>query len=453
MDTNIVQDFEPSPPTESPNIDAESLDTVSRTDVLGSNPEALPIEPIVDNERPTPPDISNTVQESTSDPSSVENPIPAVAIVPGASEVVFNVENDGSLPHSVPMASPEAIEFMSNIRLDELCLCLFSESFNTVSESGDESGSFTVSVQPTYHQLEGLEEEKCFLVHASTQSIIDNIPTGSSIVAYISPKLETLEQHHHEYIKMKANSVDKKTHIRRQGDQLVINTIITQGEKVRQETTSHPLNLLSGLVTEASNLLIMRLMARRKLSQDMVFLCFDAETNLCTSNYTELGFQSQVIGRDTVEVYGIERMIHSDDVPITWHCYFLSDGHLACRVQIGSPVIIRLSRMPILSEPDEQDPKPVFGKKTLIWQEDVQLYSNYLDRKAELIAGHETYLRRHPEMKILLADFMQFLLLRKPEDVITFAAEFFGPFSTAQKRGDTFRSSTIPNPFQVIKDN
>ncbi|CAH2305202.1 ciliogenesis-associated TTC17-interacting [Pelobates cultripes] len=128
-------------------------------------------------------------------------------------------------------------------------------------------------------------------------------------------------------------------------------------------------------------------------------------------------------------------MIHSDDVPITWHCYFLSDGHLASRVQIGSPVIIRLSRMPILSEPDEQDPKPVFGRKPLIWQEDVQLYSNYLDRKAELIAGHETYLRRHPEMKILLADFMQFLLLRKPEDVITFAAEFFGPFSTAQKPG------------------
>ena len=34
-------------------------------------------------------------------------------------------------------------------------------------------------------------------------------------------------------------------------------------------------------------------------------------------------------------------------------------------------------------------------------------------------------MRNHPELKALLADFTQFLLLRKPDDVVEFAAEFF----------------------------
>ncbi|KAG8547953.1 hypothetical protein GDO81_027060 [Engystomops pustulosus] len=162
----------------------------------------------------------------------------------------------------------------------------------------------------------------------------------------------------------------------------------------------------------------------------------------------DLGCQPQLIGKDTVEVHGIERAIHSDDLPITWQCYFLPDGHLTSRVQVGSPVTMKITQMPILSEPEEEDPKPVFEKKPLNWEEDAQLYSQFLERKEELLSDHETYLRRHPELKALLGDFMQFLLLRKPEDVVTFAAEFFGSFSSAQERSETFRSSVISSPFR-----
>ncbi|XP_075037170.1 ciliogenesis-associated TTC17-interacting protein [Mixophyes fleayi] len=341
-------------------------------------------------------------------------------------------------PTKIPSPSAEALEFMSSVGPEELDLCLFTELLQTVSDSGKELGSFTVSVKPAHYEQEGNVDEKCFLVHASSHGTVDNAPCGTSIVAYISPQMETLEQHHHEYIKMKEHSLDKKIHMKRKGDKMVINRVITEGQQVQQETTSYDLTSLTGFVSEASNLLLMRLLARRRDIENLDFLTFDDEAKLCISSYQPLGTRHQVIGKTMVEAYGIERTTHSEDIPITWQCYFLPDGHLVSRVQVGSPVTIKITQMPILSEPEEEDPKPVFEKKALNFEEDVQLYSEYQDRKEELISDHETYLRRHPEMKVLLGDFMQFLLLRKPEDIIAFAADFFGPFSPAQERGDTF---------------
>ncbi|KAG9471872.1 hypothetical protein GDO78_022400 [Eleutherodactylus coqui] len=346
-----------------------------------------------------------------------------------------------SEPPTHVRASAEAAAFMAGAGPDELRLCLFSESLQSVSQSGAAVGSFTVDIQSAYYEQDGRDDEKCYLVHISSHSSVDGVPCGSSITASISLQLETLEQQHHESLKLKGHSLDKKTHMRRRDDQMVVSRVITEGQQVRHDTKSYDLSELTGLVSEASNLLIMRLLARRKTPQNLDFLTFDAEMNLCISSYRALGSRTQLIGKDTVEVYGIERAIHSADVPITWQVYFLPDGHLSSRVQVGSPVTLTVSQMPILSEPEEEDPKPVFEKKPLAWEEDAELYSQFLERKEELTSAHQTYLRRHPELKALLGDFMQFLLLRKPEDVITFAAEFFGPFASARERSETFRSA------------
>uniref|UniRef100_A0A8C8JK36 Uncharacterized protein n=1 Tax=Oncorhynchus tshawytscha TaxID=74940 RepID=A0A8C8JK36_ONCTS len=45
----------------------------------------------------------------------------------------------------------------------------------------------------------------------------------------------------------------------------------------------------------------------------------------------------------------------------------------------------------------------------------------------ELKGEHASYLRQHPDFRAMMADFLQFLLLRKPSDVIMFACEDFSP--------------------------
>lgn len=49
----------------------------------------------------------------------------------------------------------------------------------------------------------------------------------------------------------------------------------------------------------------------------------------------------------------------------------------------------------------------------------------------ELKADHASYLRQHPEIRALISDFLQFLLLRKPEDVFQFAREYFLTFASS----------------------
>ncbi|NP_001070238.1 ciliogenesis-associated TTC17-interacting protein [Danio rerio] len=336
-------------------------------------------------------------------------------------------------------ASVSAVEFI-HIAQRDLEQCLFADSLVTVSDSGRELGDFSVSVTKASYN-----EELCYLLHANSHGTIDDVPCGTSIVAYISRKLEILEENHHEYVKLEKKTVDRKIHIVRQDDQLVVDRVISEREGVKTQTLKFPLSSLDGFVSEASNFLLLRIMARQKIvPENMTFLSLDADSGLSKSVYKALGWQKQMVGEDLVDIFGIERTIYSANLSsATWHCFFMPDGHLASRVQLGSPAVMKLLHLPFLLDGViktffflvEKDKIPVMEKKPLIWEEDMELYSKFLDRKEELKADYSSYLRQHPELKALLADFLQFLLLRKPQDVFSFARDFFAPFASQSPPG------------------
>ncbi|KAJ3043996.1 hypothetical protein HDV00_003524 [Rhizophlyctis rosea] len=55
----------------------------------------------------------------------------------------------------------------------------------------------------------------------------------------------------------------------------------------------------------------------------------------------------------------------------------------------------------------------------------IELISEYKERKRELTAAHQAYIEEHPELRSVMADYLQLLLHRKPEDVYAFTAEYF----------------------------
>ncbi|XP_026115007.1 ciliogenesis-associated TTC17-interacting protein [Carassius auratus] len=335
-------------------------------------------------------------------------------------------------------ASVNAVEFLYSIAPQDLDQCLFADSLVTVSDSGRELGDFSVSVTKTSYN-----EELCYLLHANSHGTIDDIPCGTSIIAYISRNLEILEENHHEYVKLEKQTVERKVHLVKQDDQLVVNRIVSEKEGVKTQTHTFPLSSLKGFVSESSNFMIMRILARQKtVPENITFLSFDPDTVLSKSVYRALGCKKQMIGEELVDIFGIERTVSSGkDSSGTWHCYFLPDGHLASRVQLGSPAIMKLLHLPFLLDGAEKDQIPVFEKKPLIWEEDMELYSKFLDRKEELKADYSSYVRQHPEIKALLADFLQFLLLRKPQDVFSFAHDFFAPYASQSPPGKSHKDS------------
>lgn len=353
-------------------------------------------------------------------------------------------------PEEIPCASPEAIKYLATLVPEvDFKYIMFDDSLVTVSDTGKELGEFTVTIEPT--KFKGQE---CFLIHANSHGAIDGVPCGTSIVCHVSKTLETLEQHHHEYVKLENCPLDRKTTILRQSDAYIINRIITQGEDVQRTSRTVPLENMMGFISEGSNLLLHRLFIDKGLLQDLQFISFDSDTNLCPAIYRSLEERTQTIESVEMRVFGVERTIDSIvDLPTTWQSYFLIDGHLSNRVQVGSPVTMKLQILPTLIEKDMEPPKPVFEKKELNWEEDLQMYSRFLDRKEELKNDHTVYMRHHPELKALLADFLQFLLLRKPDDTIAFAAQYFAAFSPAMPVGTPYPQSASGTPFPNSRTN
>ncbi|XP_035860940.1 ciliogenesis-associated TTC17-interacting protein [Sander lucioperca] len=318
-------------------------------------------------------------------------------------------------------SSDEAITFMSSIEPAELLKCVFPDSLVTVSEGGRDLGQFSVTVE-----FARRVQQPCMLLHAQSQGAIDDSPCGTTVTAYITTDLEVLEEDYHEYVKLKGHSLDKRCHMVQHNGQMVIDKVTTVGEETAKENVSYPMSELRGLVTEGSNFLLMRLIAlRKKAPEHMTFLSFDQGLHIVHTNFcNELGLKQLEVGGETMDVFGLERIVHSvEDSSTTWQCYFLADGHLASRVQVGSPITMKILQLPSQLEKG-------FEKIPLVWEEDMQMRSKFLDRKEELKADHASYLRQHPDIRALISDFLQFLLLRKPDDVFQVAREYFLPFAS-----------------------
>lgn len=66
----------------------------------------------------------------------------------------------------------------------------------------------------------------------------------------------------------------------------------------------------------------------------------------------------------------------------------------------------------------------------------------------ELIDDYKSYIYHHPDITALVSDFLQSVLIMKPENVIEYAAEFFAPFDsqTADRALFRFAEEKIPVP-------
>ncbi|XP_004617245.3 ciliogenesis-associated TTC17-interacting protein [Sorex araneus] len=326
-------------------------------------------------------------------------------------------------------ANAEAILFLNSLQEEELQLLLFSETLVMVSDAGEPQGELSIQVQRGRHQDVFGIFTHCLFVHASSRGSIDKSPCGNTLQGYLSWKMEVLEEQSQEFIKLQNFPMERKLSLARKDDQLIINRRTTEGEEVKKEKTTKPSSSFEGFVSEAANLVLLRVMAwRQTVPSNARFLALDARGKLCHSTYEALGSQVIQINQQQAKVFIVEQNIHSQEgIPLSYQFYLLSDGHLAKRFQVGSPGCCMIFKMPSMREEDEIEPPPVFGKKDLVWEDDPELYSRFIERKEELRVSHSRYLGQHPEAKALISDFLLFVLLRQPDDVITFAAEHFSP--------------------------
>eukprot|EP00056_Hartaetosiga_gracilis_P016737 m.5743 g.5743 ORF g.5743 m.5743 type:complete len:77 (+) comp4595_c0_seq1:103-333(+) len=66
------------------------------------------------------------------------------------------------------------------------------------------------------------------------------------------------------------------------------------------------------------------------------------------------------------------------------------------------------------------------------WERDQQFFSSFLEAKDLESEKLKDYVQLHPELKNLLADFLQHILVHKPDDIKATAKEFFEQYKDDQ---------------------
>ncbi|XP_027735278.1 ciliogenesis-associated TTC17-interacting protein isoform X1 [Empidonax traillii] len=331
-----------------------------------------------------------------------------------------------------PALTDTAAEFLSLLGMKELEHCLFAETLVVVGV-GDPprdkaEGQWWLAAQWAPYKREGEPVRNCILVQARFRGLQDGVPGSSTLKAYVTPQLETLEQEEQECLELRPHPTEKSTHMVSHQHGMTVTKTLQEGEAEPQcQSFSYSQAELRGLLLEGASLLLLRVLARRHtVPPGLVFPAIDTEGRLCTSSYSALGIQRQAVGSAETEVFVMERAMHtSTGVSTVWRSSFLPNGHLVRMMQVGSPTLMLLQDESILSKSGGFELQLPFPKEPLNWEEDIQLCSWFLDRKEELQLSHAAYLQQHPEVRALLSDFLQALLLRQPHDPLSFAAEFF----------------------------
>ncbi|KAM7096794.1 ciliogenesis-associated TTC17-interacting protein [Ciconia maguari] len=357
-----------------------------------------------------------------------------------------------------PALTEAAAEFLSLIGPEELERCLFAETLEVVAAGGQPGdrarGQWWVTARWAPYEQAGEPVRSCVLVQAGSRGRQDGVPCSSTLKAYVTPQLETLEQEEQERLEvtgvaLRAHPIERRTHMLSHQRGMTVTKTLWEGEaEQRCQSFSYGRAELRGLLLEGASLLLLRVLAcRQAVPPGLIFLAIDTEGHLCTSSYRALGIQHQAVGLVEAEVFVIERaMLTGAGVSTIWHSSFLPSGRLAQRVQVGCPMLVVLQDESVLTKTGGVEPQPPFPKEPLDWEEDIQLFSWFLDRKEELQASHAAYVQQHPELRTLLADFLQALLLRQPHDPVSFAAQFFAPFACQRPPGTPFASARAASP-------
>ncbi|CAH8530798.1 unnamed protein product [Schistosoma intercalatum] len=332
-----------------------------------------------------------------------------------------------------------AQQFLQNLEAEKLETVVFDDVLVCYSNNNKGVGSYECRV--TNKDL----DMKRLLVKTSIRTMLGEIHSTTTLEAHITSSLETISQTKLETIVTNGSVVERKSTIELVENVYEIGCTESVNGEIKFSTKKNlaQSNVL-GLIAEGSDLIFQRILVKSAFSVPFEVIGLDTNYNLATVSYINLGERNVFVGNSEISVRGIQRTVHSQKaLPSSWQTYFMQDGHMILRIQVGSPITIKANAIPELFKKETYLPKPVVTKVSLNWEDDLELYSRFLDRKDKIKAQYLLYLRDHPEIHDMISDFIKSLLFHKPDEVVKYASEYFKSFSARALPSRIFSVKTV----------
>ncbi|XP_029676011.1 ciliogenesis-associated TTC17-interacting protein-like [Formica exsecta] len=151
--------------------------------------------------------------------------------------------------------------------------------------------------------------------------------------------------------------------------------------------------------------------------------------SITTCDYICIALQNMELHGNHKKIYTIERRIYKKDSLIQRSkIYLTSRGRILVYDWLDTPYIAQ--KNPLMQDDTNKNinVQILFNSKEW-WMQNIETLSKYLDMKSYNVAQYTEYLMDHPEIKQLIADYIQILLIVKPVDVIDFTIQHFKAFA------------------------
>ncbi|XP_033298040.1 ciliogenesis-associated TTC17-interacting protein-like [Bombus bifarius] len=281
-----------------------------------------------------------------------------------------------------------------------------------------------------------------FLVHVQSSMSIDGHFGGSKIISSATSKFHCLEEKRTEFVY--EDGLHEKT-IFIGIEENCYSVKLTRTCLCDKSTETKDLSFCtnSNLISEGVNILLMRYLALINYEGTLTFESISIDGDLAESNYICIPAERMELDGHYLDVYTIERKICKEDGTVhTIRTYLTPKARILRHNWLDVPYVLKINP---LTDPDVRS-KTIRMETPLreCWIEDIEMFSKYLDMKFSKIAEQTEYLADHPEVKQLIADYVQTLLVVKPENVIDFTIQHFKAFA---KNPMTWETSTLKEDY------
>ncbi|VEL23535.1 unnamed protein product [Protopolystoma xenopodis] len=234
--------------------------------------------------------------------------------------------------------------------------------------------------------LSKYKDNDVICVKAISDGKIGNVICGTNIEAYMTFNLETLYQIQKEYVKLERRPIERTSIVKKYSDHYKFIRTVSEEDKSEIFQNKYHASKLVGFISEGANLVLQRLLVTRDFPPCFEALSMDESGSICQVLYLNMGERTQKIADNKVNVLGIQRKLQSTSgLSASWQSFFMLDGHLISRAQVGSPVILKVTLIPKFIESDKFLEKPFLNSKSLCWDEDLELYHRYIEKKLDSI--------------------------------------------------------------------
>ncbi|XP_041988404.1 uncharacterized protein LOC121739877 [Aricia agestis] len=269
------------------------------------------------------------------------------------------------------------------------------------------------------------EEKDKFLVQVVSNSSKEGAKCGSKLISIMDCKLHTLEENRTEHITRGDVTKERRSYmtICESGYYNKVTRIC--GERNLVKRIYHSFDDAHNFLLEGANVVLLRYFAinryKGRVKTDTVLI----NGTICESVYVCLGVSQAIVNGKPLFIAKVERHIIEPSGFIHQTLTVLTlRGYIVTHEWADNCYIFHLN--PLLRVNPEKDEIESHEPLREKWRDDLQLLSDYLEFKSTRTSEGGLYALENRELTGVIRDYLQTLLLLRPQNAMDFTREYFG---------------------------